>query len=154
MATYPLRTLEARFQKVITNISTEKDAEGKYVFRDDNGQVYFWSTTPEQYGFQDVETLAEADHIMFLCPLCFEKNGGNVGTHDVMVTFAGRTVPDGAGSRGADGKPTRWSIAGGSGLDDLSLSPSIALNQSSPPDQGCHWHGWVGSSGIPPGHAG
>lgn len=155
---YPLHQLEAELQKVVAHTSTEIETEegsckGLYVFRGGDGAKYLWSPGPISYGFQDVAALAEADHIMFLCPLCFAKNGGAVGTHSVMVTFAGRNVPDEAGSRGADGKPTRWTVSG-TGLDDLVLTPSIALNQSSPPEQGCHWHGFVGSSGIPPGHAG
>lgn len=158
MTAFPLRQLEAVLQKVVTVISSEIETEegsckGLYVWRGSDGEAYKWGPTPESYEFHDVATLAEADHIEFLCPACFEKNGGPVGTHMVMVTFAGRNVPDEAGSRGKEG-PTRWTIAGGTGLDDLVLTPSILLNASQPPEVGCHWHGFVGSSGIPPGHAG
>lgn len=153
---YTLRQLEAELQKVVTITTTEIDQEddgqkGMYVWRDSNGEKYYWSPNPIRYGFDDVETVAEADHLMFLCPLCFAKNGGSVGTHSVMVTFAGRNVPDDAGSRGTNG-PTRWNVAG-TNLDDLTLTPSILLNESLPPEQGCHWHGFVGSNGVPPGHA-
>lgn len=159
--TFPLRVLEAQLTKVVT-ITTEEietdpaegDCVGKYVWRDEKGHGFFWSPTPVRYTFEDVETLAEADEIMFLCPLCFAKNGGSNGTHSVMVSFAGRNVPDEAGSRDADGKPSRWTIAGGSSLDDLVLTPSILLDAKQPAHVGCHWHGFVGSNGIPPGHAG
>ena len=88
--------------------------------------------------------------IDFLCPACF----GTDREHHVMVSFAGRDIPDEAGSRSHDGKPSRWAVSG-TGLDDLVLTPSIALSASAPPESKvCRWHGFVGSSGIPPGHAG
>lgn len=157
MKHFSLRELEAELTKTVTvttaEIETEEDGcKGMYVFRESNGDKFMWSPTPLRYEFHPVMTVAEADGIDFLCPLCFEKNGGAVGTHHVMVTFADRNVPDEAGSRGKAG-PTRWT-ASGTGLDDLVLTPSILLNESQPPEQGCHWHGFVGSSGIPPGRAG
>lgn len=150
--TFSLRQLEAELEKVVTRYTREIEQDdpeviGLFVFRDDDGNKFMWGPNQQRYQFHDVATLAEADHIMFLCPLCFEKNGGAIGTHSVMVTFAGRNVPDEAGTRGKDGKPTRWNVSGSS-LDDLVLTPSIQLNG------GCNWHGFVGSSGIPPGHAG
>lgn len=153
MTAFTLRQLEAQLEKVVavptTEIETEEgDCKGLYVWRDSKGEAYKWGPTPISYEFHNVETLAEADMIMFLCPLCFEKNGGSVGTHSVMVTFANRNVPDEAGTRGEGGKPTRWT-ASGTNLDDLVLAPSILLT-----GPGCAWHGFVGSSGIPPGHAG
>lgn len=156
-----LRVLEAELYKVVTvrtkeikSDPAEGDSVGKYVFRDDDGEKFMWGSTPLRYEHHPVGTIQEADHIDFLCPLCFARNGGAKGTHHVMVTFAGRDVPDEAGSRDQNGKPSRWTIAGGSSLDDLVLTPSILLNESQPPDVGCHWHGFVGSSGVPAGHAG
>lgn len=157
MTHYPLRTLEARLSKVVTKVSTEiaadGDMKGLYVHRDSEGQAYKWGPKPESYEFHDVATVAEAHMIMFLCPKCFEKNGGAAGTHEVMVTFADRNVPDAAGTRDSTGKPSRWQCTGTS-LDNLVLTPSILLDASRKPEEGCHWHGFVGSSGIPPGHAG
>lgn len=158
MGTYTLRQLEAQFEKVVevptTEIETEEgDCKGLFVWRDSKGEAYKWGPTPISYEFHDVSTLVEADLIMFLCPLCFEKNGGNVGTHSVMVSFAGRSFSDEAGTRDSNGTPSRWT-ASGVGLDDLVCTPSILLDASRPPEQGCHWHGFIGSSGIPPGHAG
>lgn len=130
----------------------EGDRKGLYVWRDDAGEKWFWSPRPTRHGLAPVDRLADADHVQFLCPRCFERNKGAEGTHMVMVTLAGRNVPDDAGSRGKDG-PSRWK-ASGTGLDDLVLTPSILLNASQPVTVGCHWHGFVGSSGIPAGHAG
>lgn len=156
---FSLRELEAEFFKIVSvttsEIETEEgDCKGLYVWRDSSGEAYKWGPTPISYEFHPVASLAEADMIDFLCPACFAKNGGAKGTHMVMVSFAGRNIPDEAGTRDSTGKPSRWTIAGGSSIDDLVLTPSILLNASSPPDQGCHWHGFVGSSGIPPGRAG
>ena len=91
--------------------------------------------------FLPVATLAEADGIWFLCPKCVAGDG-----HMVRVGFAGKAVP-GTYGHSKDGQPVLWNIAGGSGLDDLSLTPSIQL------EGGCNWHGFVGSSGVPPGEA-
>jgi hypothetical protein len=156
--THPLRTLEARLQKVVAVSTSEVERDdpklrGLYVFRDEGGEKFMWGPNPVRYEFHDVASVAEADQVMFLCPACFAKNGGPVGTHSVMVTFEGRDVPGVAGSRDAEGKPSRWR-ASGSTVDDLVLTPSILLDAKRKPDEGCHWHGFVGSSGIPPGHAG
>lgn len=159
MTHFLLRQLEARLYKTIPITSTEivpdgQPHAGQYVHRSDDGEAFMWGPTPTRYAFHKCASVAEADQIMFLCPACFEKNGGSKGTHSVMASFADRAIPDEAGSRDADGKPTRWTIVSGNGLDDLVLTPSILLDAKRPADQGCHWHGFVGSSGIPPGHAG
>ena len=87
-------------------------------------------------GVRYVDTLAEAQGVMFLCPKCYQTNGGDIGTHMVMVFFADRGVP-------ADAKPGpgRWQVSGTS-IDDLTLSPSINLD-CGPEPRGCCWHGWV-----------
>jgi hypothetical protein len=98
--------------------------------------------------FYYVDSLEEADGIGFLCPKCFDENKGAVGTHGLHIyfKFKGRKVPDRIGLNG-EGKTVRWAVSG-TGLDDLVLTPSILLLYR------CAWHGFVGSSGIPPGHAG
>ena len=80
--------------------------------------------------FQCGVNMAEAQGVMFLCPTCYKKNGGSVGTHSVIVWWK---------DPGAllDGNPT-WNMTG-TGLDNLSLSPSIDLTKS---PGGC-WHGFV-----------
>ncbi len=156
---YPLRELNARLQKVVTVTTEEVEQEvppciGLFVFRDEDGQKLMWGPRPLRYQFHNVDTVAEADQLTFLCPECFAKNGGSKGTHSVMVTLAGRSVPDEAGSRDNTGKPSRWTVQSGTTIDDLVLTPSILLGAGQPAEQGCHWHGFVGSSGIPAGHAG
>lgn len=68
---------------------------------------------------QYVETLAEADGLLFLCPRCFVNNNGKVGTHSIICWFAGK-VPDDLTPKG------RWETAG-VGLDGLSfIGPNAA----------------------------
>lgn len=78
----------------------------------------------------------DADGVMFLCPKCFAENGGEVGTHSILIWFQG--------SRSTF--PVRWE-ARGSSIDDLTLSPSIALNENMKDVPGeppiCRWHGHV-----------
>lgn len=68
-----------------------------------------------------------ADGAMFLCPACFRKNSGPVGTHSVLVWFRDRVSDERTPG------PGRW-IASGNTITDLTLSPSV--------DVGC-WHGFV-----------
>lgn len=76
--------------------------------------------------------MAEADGVMFLCPVCFKANGGSKGTHSVICwrPHVPQTV---------DPKPGRWEFKG-TGIDDLTLfagSSSIKL------DSGCQAHFFV-----------
>ena len=98
-------------------------------------------------GLLQVDTLAEADGVWFLCPKCFAENHGPVGTHMHMIGFAGR-CPPGSYTKGSAGEDTRWQVADCSTcMEDLVLTPSIQAIG------GCNWHGFVGSSGVPPGCA-
>jgi hypothetical protein len=85
-----------------------------------------------------VKTLEEATGIFFLCPACFAKNAGPIGTHGIIVTFKDRGVPNDLGSHDKDGNPSRWGVSGTS-IDDLTLTPSV--------DVGC-WHGHVTAGRI------
>lgn len=71
----------------------------------------------------------DADGVHFLCPLCFQRNGGPAGTHAVKVWFE---------HVGQDVFPTggRWTAIGTS-LDDLTTKPSIQIVG------GCNWHGYI-----------
>jgi hypothetical protein len=80
---------------------------------------------------ETVDTMAEAQGMILLCPKCFVTNGGEVGTHSVICWFVGRGVPDDA----VPG-PARWGASGLS-LADLSLNPSVLLKG------GCGWHGFI-----------
>lgn len=89
-----------------------------------------------------VNTLAEAQGVQILCPLCFAANNGPVGTHALDVTFAGRGAADHQGSHADDGKPSRWNVTGDS-FENLSTTPSIHLKGS-----GCGWHGFITNGEI------
>lgn len=75
-------------------------------------------------------SIANAQGVMFLCPVCFKKNGGSRGTESVLCWFKDRGVPDDA----VPG-PGRWA-ASGTGFEDLTLSPSVNVDHE-------HWHGWI-----------
>ena len=145
-----LRDLDGRFLRWYTVTSTEQDAEGKYVFRDEQGEAWGWSPRPVWDHFEPVEKFAEAHGVEFLCPKSFAKNGGPKGTHSVYVWFEGSPVPGHIGQN-KQGQTVRWK-ASGSGLDDLVLTPSIQEQDEGSLDL-CLWHGFVGSSGVPPGEA-
>ena len=81
-------------------------------------------------------TFNNAQGIWFLCPICFMKNNGPVGTHSIDVTFKDRGALDNQGSHGTNGQPTRWTVTGSS-FDDLTTQPSILLGG------GCGWHGYI-----------
>ena len=92
-------------------------------------------TGPTAY-IQDVDTLAEADGVWFLCPKCFAQNGGPVGTHAVICWFVGK-VPD-----DTDPKPGRWTPTG-AGLHDLTFVPSAGRSHSVLLTSGCAAHFFV-----------
>lgn len=89
-------------------------------------------------GWRYVDTLDEADGIKYLCPLCFTKNNGAVGTHMIMNCQPGK-VPDSFFG------PGRWHLRG-TGYADLSLvgvtSDSVLLKG------GCNAHFFVRSGTI------
>lgn len=84
-------------------------------------------------GFHKVETLAEAQGLLFLCPKCYGANAGPVGTHSVLAWFKGRGVPD-----DAEPGPGRWEPSG-TGFPDLTLNPSVDITGF----MSCNWHGWI-----------
>lgn len=89
-------------------------------------------TEPGHYLY--VDSLADAQGVMFLCPACFQAHGGAVGTHMILCWFSGRGVSD-TETPG----PGRWAPTG-TGIDDLTLRPSVLITK----DGGCvGWHGFV-----------
>ena len=88
-----------------------------------------------------VDTMQEADGVMFLCPKCFQANGNSsVGTHRVMCWFRGKVSDE------VKPNPGRWT-PGGTGFEDLTFVPgeppmavSVALTSD------CGWHGFIGLS--------
>lgn len=84
----------------------------------------------------DVDNFAEAQGVQFLCPKCFAKNGGHVGTHLILVPFRDRGVLDNQGMHDENGNPVRWA-ASGTSFKDLTIDPSIWIKS------GCQWHGCI-----------
>jgi len=87
-----------------------------------------------------VDSLAQAQGIQFLCPSCFVRNKGPIGTHLIEVALAGRGVSDSQGSHNRRGKPSRWTAVG-SGYGDLTLTPSVLTDPAKPACDG--WHGYI-----------
>jgi len=88
--------------------------------------------------FQDVDAIADADGVIFLCPVCFRANGGSVGTHSVICwqPHVPQTIPP---------TPGRWNFVG-TGYGDLTLragSSSIALT-----GDGCKAHFFITNGEI------
>lgn len=84
--------------------------------------------------FRHVETIEEADGVMFVCPLCYENNGkSDIGVHSVLCWNP--SVP-----QTTEPVPGRWNLLG-TGYEDLTLqagSSSIHLT-----GDGCGWHGFI-----------
>jgi hypothetical protein len=86
----------------------------------------------------DVARIEDAHGIEFLCPGCFEKNGGAVGTPVIVCWSRSRGTPDDARPG-----PGRWKMTG-TAFDDLTLDadpPNSA--RSVQLTSGCRWHGFV-----------
>ena len=66
--------------------------------------------------YVDVDTLAEADGILFLCPKCFHSGSTHVGCHSELCWFRGK-VPDDCYPG-----PGRWTPSG-TGYNDLTFVP-------------------------------
>lgn len=91
---------------------------------------------PDGVRYVPARSLAKAQGMRFLCPLCWVANKGRIGTHSVLVGFA-RRAPPGLFSCDSGGKDSRWIVTGTS-IEDLTLRPSIWLK-----GEGCGWHGYV-----------
>jgi hypothetical protein len=81
---------------------------------------------PDHY-YEQVYNIADAQCVVFQCPQCLNTDG-----HYVQCWFRERGVPDDETPGG------RW-IASGTGLSDLTLTPSVHLSGPG----GCGWHGFV-----------
>lgn len=113
-----LTELEPQLVRYVTQSKEEQVAEGRAV--------------PAEYLHHE-NSLATAQGIMFLCPICFIKNNGPIGTHKIEVTFSDRGAQDNQGSHNTQRQPSRW-VVHGSGYADMTLHPSINAE--------C-WHGFV-----------
>lgn len=115
-----LRELEARFMRVS---STDPDGRVRTL--------------------QEVDKIEHAQGVQFLCPVCFAKNNGPVGTHQVLCWSRSRGTPDTA-SPG----PGRWALHGTS-IDDLTLNPDPpSQNRSVQLNGGCNAHFFVTNGKI------
>lgn len=87
--------------------------------------------------FLRVDRIGDAFGVFFICPACFEKNDGAVGTHWVLVFWKD------PGPGLLDGNPL-WKVSG-TGMGDLTLKPSIDLtkDRKGRPCPGCTWHGFI-----------
>lgn len=83
---------------------------------------------------QEHDDIATADGLRFLCPKCFEANGGAVGTHSVVCWRPHVPPTETPG-------PGRWQIVG-TGYGDLTLSPSVLITS------GCMAHFFVRHGAI------
>lgn len=109
------------------NLVRDLDAEFLQIERKDGKE--WWVSVP---------TLAEAHGVKFLCPLCFKKNGSDVGVHSVICWSRSAGAPEDARPG-----PGRWKMDG-TGLHDLTLNadpPGVA--RSVQLSGGCDWHGFV-----------
>lgn len=96
-------------------------------------EAKFIASTPD--GWRIVEDRGQAQGVKFLCPLCFNANGGPVGTH--IVVCWGPAAP-------ADKKPGpgRWTLVGDS-IDTLTLGEVPGKTRSVLLMGGCGWHGFI-----------
>jgi Family of unknown function (DUF6527) len=118
-------------------VPTLKELEGQFIaYFEENGRDMF----------RHVDSLSEAHGIHFICPKSFAAHQGRVGAHMMQLYFSGSPVPPRLGTN-KSGQTVRWNVSG-TCMDDLSLTPSIQEEDSL-----CAWHGFVGSSGVPPGNA-
>lgn len=89
------------------------------------------ATDPD--GWLEVDTSVDADGVFFLCPVCFHRNNGPIGTHSMLCWFVGRVPSDLAPG------PGRWVPNANPTIDNLTFigpsSKSIAC--------GAHWHGFI-----------
>lgn len=89
-------------------------------------------------GHREVETIEEAQGIRFLCPVCFDRNRGPVGTHIVICWSRSRGVPDHVRPG-----PGRWTLHG-TGIGDLHLEGDpVGGARSVELKGGCAWHGFI-----------
>jgi hypothetical protein len=131
--------LEARFIRYEIRVETRRFVKPDVFASKPDGPYsdgdFEERTGPTTY-IPEVDTLAEADGVWFLCPKCFAQNSGPVGTHVVICWFVGK-VPD-----DVDPKPGRWTPTG-TGLSDLTFVPSAGRSHSVLLTGGCKWHGFV-----------
>ncbi len=92
-----------------------------------------WKINAQTGGhWTDCPDLAHAQAIWFQCPRC-------VDGHRILVPFENRGCPP--PEQWCPGLP-RWTLVGGSSIDDITIWPSILVSQP------CGWHGFVRNGEI------
>lgn len=105
---------------------------------DGSGDCITVSPHTEHEYLVPVDAIADADGIWLDCPVCFQANGGPVGTH-AIICWRPRVPAE------VFPKPGRWEFEG-TGIDDLTLvagSSSILLT-----GEGCGAHFHIRNGGI------
>ncbi len=85
--------------------------------------------------FRKTDKIEEADGVRFLCPVCWKKNGGPVGTESMICWKP--SVPQTISPSGG-----RWNLVG-TGYHDLSLVAGSSSILTRNADGSEHWHGFV-----------
>lgn len=136
--------LEARFLRHEIRVERRRFVKAEALAERPNGP-YTDDDIEEREGpteyIPEVDTLAEAHGVWFLCPKCYAANGGAVGTHAVICWFVGKV------SDNVDPKPGRWTPIG-TGLHDLTFVPSAGRSHSVLLTGGCGWHGFVEQGNV------
>lgn len=131
--------LDARLIRLEVRVETQRFIKPEVIAAKPHGP-YADDDTYERIGpakyLVTVDTLVEADGVMFLCPKCYAENSGPVGTHSVICWFVGKVTDD------VDPKPGRWTPKG-TGLYDLTFVPSAGRSHSVLLLGDCGWHGFV-----------
>jgi hypothetical protein len=99
-----------------------------------------WLTREDDRHFGRSRSIQKADGVQFLCPKCFEANGGSKGTHSVICwqPHVPQSTPP---------TPGRWRFEG-RGFRTLTLrasSSSILLTGG-----GCGAHFWIRQGEVVP----
>jgi hypothetical protein len=102
--------------------------------------TFVWKASETEHSWwEDAPSLAEAQGILFKCPVCGRRDPTR-SSHSILVWFADRAVP-------THHEPTpRWAVAGGSSFEDLTLSPSIDLTRDRTGQEVIRpweWHGHI-----------
>jgi len=100
-----------------------------------------WKSEDGRVFLPKAESIEKAHGVMFLCPKCFERNNGPIGTHSLICWSSSAGAPE-----EATPGPGRWKMDGTS-FDDLSLNAEPGKSRSVSITGGCAWHGYV-TNGI------
>ena len=92
-------------------VELEPDFIGKAVGRDDGTDAASWERLPSVDGAQG---------LIFLCPTCYQANGGNVGTHAIVCWLSE--------GRNAQAVPAHWNPGPGRWLIVGDTFETLTLN--------------------------